>query len=487
MPIHLHRISVVASLLAGIAGCGQEVFRAETKLEANGRVTRAIFQPKGETPESVRKPGVWSGGMTYSVERPAGPWSAPISSLPVLPEAEKPYFAAWGTFDSIAKIPEHYFVKAGFGLPDGKLIRDYKTIDHGFVTEHVWRETLTDIVTIDDLHQARDELTRLLIDTGDDILQATFGDEYDFSDLARWFDTEGRTWVAELLDASFDAASRTKEDKAWSATLMPAASRICRRHGLDLPDILESPPETDEFQRTLQSFARDTIRRTVKRRDGRTVSDLVIEQIVITIYTGFSAAHGDDELRAKLPPGLEAAKAKVIVRRFESDEKFQARLQPLALRICGLYRIRLLGPPRPFHFTLEVPGVITRTNGVFVSDRVVEWSFHAIEAYPHGYSMECRFLVPDTVRQKQLLNGTPLTDRDSLVRFVTIVNHDQAIRDTLRASIDAATLEPLRTRLANRRLAAKKETLGTKEHEATKLELDRLERLFLLLKLSGSK
>jgi hypothetical protein len=98
--------------------------------------------------------------------------------------------------------------------------------------------------------------------------------------------------------------------------------------------------------------------------------------------------------------------------------------------------------------------------------------------------MECRFLLPDTDRQKKLLNGTPLTDGDSLVKYAALVTHDQALRDTIRESITGESLAPLRSRLANRRLAAKKEPPGTKEHEATKLELDHLERLFRLLKLT---
>jgi hypothetical protein len=484
MPIKSARIALAVCCLPGIAGCGREVFRAETKLEANGRVTRAIFQPKGETPESVRKPGVWSGGVTYSVERPAEPWGSPISSLPVLPEGQQPYFAAWGAFDSVAKLPEHYLVKAGSGLPDGKLVRKYETKDYGFVTEHHWRETLNDIVTIDDMHQARDELTRLLIDTGDEILRETFGKEYDFTDLTHWFDNEGRTWVAEILDVFFHSAGRTKGEKAWLKEFTSAALRICRRHGLDLPDVSEGSKEADLLQQTVMPFARDVVRRTVKRRDGRAVSDGVIEQIVVTILSACSASRSDGDFKAKLPPGIQAANAKVIVRRFGSDEKFQERVLPLAHRIFGLYRMRFLGPPRPFHYTLEVPGVITQTNGVFVSDHVVEWTFSAVDAYPHGYAMECRFLLPDTDRQKKLLNGTPLTERDSLVKYAAMLTHDQALRDTIRESITGESLAPLRSRLVNRRVAAKKEPLGTKEHEATKLELDHLERLFRLLKVT---
>ena len=484
MPNTIARIALAVCCFAGIAGCGREVFRAETKLDANGRVTRAIFQPKGETPESVRKPGVWSGGMTYSVERPAEPWGSPISSLPVLPEGQQPYFAAWGTFDSVAKLPEHYLMKAGEGLPDGKLIREYTTKDFGFVTEHVWRETLTDIVTIDDMHQARDELARLLIDTGDEILKETFGNEYDFTELAHWFDTEGRTWVAEILDVFFHSAGRTKGEKAWLKEFTSPALRICRRHGLDLPDLSEDLKDADLLQQTIMPFARDVVRRTVKRRDGRAVSDNVIEQIVATILSACSASRSDDDLKAKLPPALQAANSKVIVRRFGSDEKFQERVQPIAHRIFGLYRIRVLGPPRPFHYTLEVPGVITKSNGVLVSEQVVEWTFSALDAYPQGYTMECRFLLPDTDRQKKLLRGTPLTDRDSLVKYAALVTHDQALRDTIRESITGESLAPLRSRLANRRLAAKKEPPGTKEHEATKLELDHLELLFRLLKLT---
>lgn len=442
MPINAHRISLVACCLAGIVGCGQEVFRAETKLEANGRVTRAIFQPKAETPESIRKPGVWSGGMTYSVERPAEPWSTPISSLPIVPETERPYFAAWGTFESVEKLPQHYIMKAPAGLPDGTLAREYKLIDYGFVIEHRWRETLTEIVSLDDMHQARDELIRLLIDTGYDILHEALGDEYDFRDLARWFDTAGRSWFSEIADALYDVAVRNRDLKDIGPEFQSASIRICLRHGFAMRAASGEVFEGEELQRQVETFARGIVRRHLKRRDEKPMSDEEVEQITATILGGVSWSP-PGEAKTSLQKKLDSAAERVVTRRFGSREAFEQKIQPLATRVLGLYQVGVLRPPRRFHYTLEVPGAITQSNGVLVSDRVVEWSFNAAQAFPSGYTMECRFLVPNVEQQQHLLNGTPLTTHESLARYVNLMERDKQLHQVVNECVSQRTMKPL--------------------------------------------
>src|SRR5438874_2000432 len=82
-------------------------------------------------------------------------------------------------------------------VADGRLTVDYSRTDYVFVTEHRWRETLTDTVTLRDMHQACGELTDLAIDVGREILQEALGPDYDVADLVKWFQSEGRNWFRE--------------------------------------------------------------------------------------------------------------------------------------------------------------------------------------------------------------------------------------------------------------------------------------------------
>src|SRR5207253_292709 len=115
------------------------------------------------------------------------------------------YFAAWGTFKTVKDLPDNVLVKAPekSGVPDGKLVREHARNDCVFVVEHVWRETLTDVVTLEDMRKARDELADLVIGVYAEAFDEAVGKDYDAADLAKWFRTEGKTWAAELTDFGF--------------------------------------------------------------------------------------------------------------------------------------------------------------------------------------------------------------------------------------------------------------------------------------------
>jgi hypothetical protein len=210
-PINKAPRGIGASLwvLAGLVciGC-QTSFRCETVVSADGKVERAIYQPNERTPNAAKDPKKWT-----QVKRAPTPreldnvgWPSSLKEIDSIPaRMGQPYFAAWGTFGSPREIPDHVdFMDEK--LPDGphaRLVRDWTVTDCVFVTEYRWRETLTDIVTWDGMHQARKELLDLVIVLWHDGFVDSVGRDYDDADFVHWLETEGRTWAGEMLDLVF--------------------------------------------------------------------------------------------------------------------------------------------------------------------------------------------------------------------------------------------------------------------------------------------
>ena len=76
----------VCSALLG--GCGEEIYRYETRLHSDGSLERAIYQPCSQTPEEAIKPVLWQA-ITFVEERPHESWDGPISKLPWHPDDQK--------------------------------------------------------------------------------------------------------------------------------------------------------------------------------------------------------------------------------------------------------------------------------------------------------------------------------------------------------------------------------------------------------------
>ena len=86
----------------------------------------------------------------------------PIREIPTTQEHPKDtaYWIAGGHFKAANEIPDHvvFKLRKEYGVPAGKLERQYTRNDAVFVVEHRWRETLTDVVTLDGMRKAREEL-----------------------------------------------------------------------------------------------------------------------------------------------------------------------------------------------------------------------------------------------------------------------------------------------------------------------------------------
>ncbi len=234
---HVSPRAILSGILAAaaplLAGCEARIYRAETVLHADGTVTRAIYQPTADTAAEVREPGVWKG-TTFAKRIPHEQWSASIAELPATAsDDDHPYFAAWGTFDSPSRVPSAFLKDEPEGLPDGTLLIDYDRQDYVFVVDYYWNETLSDIVTLDDMHQARQELADMLVPLVGAILDEVLGEEYETAGLVDWLHATATPWAFEVTDVLFDLGARGQlAPEETTAALEP----VCARYGLPLRD-----------------------------------------------------------------------------------------------------------------------------------------------------------------------------------------------------------------------------------------------------------
>lgn len=440
------RLWVLAFLVVGAAGCGQKLYRAETTLHADGSVDRAIYQLREETPEAALRPQIWKG-TTHAPRIGPEKWEGPIAKLPPADfDKDNPYFAAWGHFDSPQALPQHFVMKAkAEGIADGKLAVEHLRTDYVFVVEHRWRETLTDVVTLRDMHRAADELSLAAIDIGREVLQEALGPEYDLADLVRWFQTEGRTWLRESLDAVYELGVR--KDLFKEGKLEGELMTISAQHGLVLRDGGGKPLGGEEQNSAVEEFVRQLLRQKLRRKDGKPLPDEIVLAILFVLKLAHEPPHDDDPPVERKPSAVElaltAALEKVIEQRFETHEEMERRFSGFIHRVFGLYLQEFLGPARRFFHTVKMPGPVAETNGKLRSDQEVEWSFEAKEAFPLGYPMYCRSLTPQLDVQQQALNRQPIRTRATAIEFVAIVAEDEPLLAALRSCVKAGSMKPL--------------------------------------------
>jgi hypothetical protein len=442
-PIHdghfgqsLARAAVLLVLCVFSSGC-PKVYRSETVWHADGSVDRAIYQDRDATPESVRRSKVWlqttSAPDPQTLERRG--WSSPISKFPVKKPGEAgPYFAAWGHFQSPQELPAHFIRRApdGAAVPDSELVRRCNWTDYIFVREYRWQETISDIVHFEDMRKARGQLADLLIDFARDSLTEAFGHDYDTAGFISWLRTEGKTWVAEITEYAYVQAAIHKGPSGLNA-LADGMAEICARHGLALKAqgrFLEG----NELEKALRDFLVDKIAQHVRRRnDGTLVDRKTVETFLIEL----------DDRTSITRNGLDRAMDRIIGQKYRGREEFEKQTIGLLIRIAGLHWNILHLEGDDFNFALTVPGEVVTTNGQLLSTNKVRWQFKEWEAYPLGYVMECRSLVPDPEAQKNLLQNQPLAERETMLQFVALVADREPLRKALQECRKRKSVVPL--------------------------------------------
>lgn len=410
---------IVAALLFAIAsGCKPTIYRAETSLRPDGSVRRAIYQLAEETPQAARE-AQWQG-TTFAMRIPHEEWQGTIAELtPAASDKDHPYFAAWGEFADVSALPQSALFDAPEGIEDGTLKRQYERTDYVLVVEHRWRETLTDVVSLDDMHQARHELAELVIPLAEKILQRAYGDEHDVQPLVDWMHQEARPLFYELTDAYFDLATRkvAPDEAAMIAMFEP----ILKRHGVSVRDESGAVVDLDEI---VPKFVRQLFVEKLRRRNGEPASDETIAEIMQWLGV-------ETRPEGKEPSRLDLIAKEVIAEQFPNEEALKAAFHPLAVRILGIYFMDF-GPDRRFEYQHEMPGTLVETSGELLSENTTVWKFSDSQAYPSGYSMTCRSLEANVTLEQKLLARPVLTDRKAMLRYVDLVRENEPLLAVMR-------------------------------------------------------
>jgi hypothetical protein len=435
-------LGAVLSAVVGLAVSGCDEYRIETVLYSDGSADRAIYQPAEDTPKDARRSDRWQQVTFAPAPAKAAKegWSGLIRDLPLKgPDKDRPYLAAWGRFPSPDRIPGHVEFKApeGSAVPPGKLVRRYRRNDYVFVVEYQWRETLTDVVTLADLRPAREELTDLVLQVGEDIFQEAVGPDYDSRELFKWLRSEGKAMLAEVTEARFVQYAARKGpggDDAFKEEL----ADILARHGL----ALKAQGQWLDDKGTEKALEKFCVARLVRGvRDRK--SGAAVDQATAAAWLREMVNRSDKESEKNR---FEKAAVKVIARKYQGQEALQRRLQALQVRVLGLYRGSLILPApqsHAFHYTLTMPGKVVESNGQILTDNRVRWRFGAEDAYPLGYEMSCSSLEAQLRDQAELLKGQPLADREAMLDYVKAVAGNDKLLAALEACRKQKSMAPL--------------------------------------------
>lgn len=426
------KAAACSSLLLLLAcGCAQHYW-AETTLHSDGSVERAILQPS--LPGDDEAQGKWTERRRVRPLSGEAPWPRSWEQLADAAPDDGAYrIAARGTFPTVADLPRHVVIASGDGKYEVALVRHHERLDWGFAVEHLWKETLPDVVTLHDLRHAVQELADLAIADLAGLLQAGYQDEYDFTALLEYCRSDGKAWFAELADGLYETMAARLGEEALEERVVA----ISARYGLRLRREAgqpESAPDADTDAETeaIRRFLADKLRNLVRRRDQQPLD----ERPVVEILEWLMPATTDS---GTPPPRLQTVATEYISRKYGSEEAYGKLLGDYATRIIGLH---LLGTNQ-FRYALRMPGLIVATSGLLESDSRVTWEFSAAEAYPLGYVMSCRSIEPLPDVQERVLGRHVLSDRATLLRYVALLGADEALAQVVRHAAQQGSREPL--------------------------------------------
>lgn len=424
----------LAVLLLSVSGCKVGYFHAETTLNPDGSVDRAILQPVGSTPEAARKPDVWDK-TGWTTQKSFADFPGGIRELK-LGEGGTDYFVAWKKADSAADLPDHYTKLAVDEKSTSRFERSLVKRDYGLLTEYSWQETLTDVVTMEDFQKARQELIDLLCEVAEPTLEESLGKEHDVSKLMAWLRGDGSEFVIDATNALYDVAS----SKLYPISAEDAGDvfkqriiKVCEEHGFG-----ELFDESGAFQeKAVRKLAMEIVRNNLPRRDGKPTEKDVIRGVV-----GATGLSNKDE-KTPVARSLSGSWFQAVAARPGGKEQFETDLKKLATRLQGVHGGFLLGSPEDFRFVMTFPGVVVETNGIILADDRVRWQFGAIEAWPSGIAMRGRSLLDNSAGVKGLEAWRKSLNREALTRLLDLTAGDERLIEVLVKCRKAGDLSPL--------------------------------------------
>ena len=416
-------ILAVSMLLSAASGCGPPLlFQVETVVHADGSCDRTIWQPEKETlpPEALTP--AWKAHWKSIQPVPLPPAFARDFQAS---DAQK-YFTARGSFRGPTEIPAHYrLVPAECpSVGASELVRSYEREDFGFVIEHRWRETLTNIVTPVKFLKARDEFLDRALPILVRGIEQVYGKTFDVQGLTKYVREDGRRFLEDASIVCYQVVAL--HQKAEEEAL--ALAELAKQFGLDLLDPAGKLVTSEQVDKRLLEFLRHRIALGIRHRDGSRLTEAEIQSILRT----------DD--KSPYAKDWEA-----YGKRMEKEVKWDVK--PCLFRMFGLYgfpsTIFTSQIPR-FAFSLRLPGELVETNGSINAPDRTSWKFGGEESFPDGYVMKARSLEIDLELQRKTLGKEIIADRFRAESYLEIVGTTGSLRATLREVRRSGNLQKLR-------------------------------------------
>jgi len=445
MGASIRRQISISLLIVVTGGCSsQPLFEARTVVHSDGSCERTIWQPEGEMlPAEALQPPWKARWKTVAAAN-----IPPAFAKDHQADGSHKYFMAQGSFRTPGEIPAHFRNVADPSVPVGasELVRSYEREDFGFVVEHRWRETLTNIVTHEGFLKARDEFLERGIPRAIEGLEQVYGKRYDVSALAQYLRGDGRRFLEESALAFYDLCARHRPAEEHAA----AYAAVATRFGLDLLDPAGKVVEGEESATRLKTYFRHRIALGLRHRDGSPLARTEIDEILGT--SGGSPFAREWEVYWK-----------------EHEKSLAAELGPALLRMTGLYNVPFLmfgpGATPQFAFELFLPGRIVETSGTLIGPGRAAWRFSGVETFPDGFVMTARSLEIDFVDQTRLLGRVSIDDLEKAEAYLAAIGRDGPLLKEVRRAHEAGDLKGLeefvpKTAEEKRRLAQLCSMLG---------------------------
>ena len=316
----------VALFLVAPSGCGSPLlFQVETVIHSDGSCDRTIWQPENEMLPAEAAAPAWKAQWKSIKPVPLPPAFAGEFQA----SKEMKYFTATGSFPNPAAIPAHFRLIAPDDAAAGasELVRAYERDDLGFVVEHRWRETLTNIVTPLGFLKARDEF----LDRAFPILlkgiDQVYGSTFDVKGLTRYIREDGRRFLEEASIVYYELAAQHKKEEAQAL----AFAELAKRFGLDLFDAAGKLVASEHFNERMLEFLRHRIVLGIRHRDGSRLTAAEIQSVI----------HLDE--KSPFTKGWETYEKQV-------EKRLKSELVPCLHLMFGLYN-------QPFELFAPVPAL----------------------------------------------------------------------------------------------------------------------------------
>lgn len=420
-------VFAVALMCGGLSGCEPEQFRAETRLMADGSLDRIVYQPPERAPSKAQQKLAWKEVRYVPKLDSPDQQRRSLRDLWPLPDdafqspksnSSKYYWLARGRFADIKEVPNHLVFEAPKGLPNGRLVRQLERQNAGAVTEWIWEEVLTDVVTLSDQRLARTEAAELAVALTLAACADAWGPDYDLKDLEHWLRGDVTDCFQELCDVALQFGLNKHKSPTGDKQLFTLGAKVLKRRGLNLLDdqekLLDDQLEASQRART---YLTQKLQQLVKDKQGQPLAEELIQETLA----------GMSDEASRISQGFKRA----ITSKFGTQEKFEEQVNRLGTRILGIYIWPILRAQKTFDYRMEVPGIIIETNGTLIGDRTLRWKFESAEAFPLGYAMRAKVAVLDAPALAKHFPRAKLDSREVIVEYLDIVGGDPELRTAL--------------------------------------------------------